>query len=180
MRGWSTWKIARPRWCSYVDKPAGTAQVLVVLPRSQVGGRNQAFKTELGRPSAGHPAHMRVVALADVDGYAFWPAKGYVKDALRPLATDGAVVLCDWRGAVRKSYGLKAGQSAVFVLSPSGELVTLSRGKLTPTSKPCCAASASSTARAGDAVRPCCPPHSRKSARSFRFWQPAVCPPLRR
>ena len=118
---------------SYVDKPAGTAQVLVVLHQDRKSAdENQAFKTELGRLSAGHPAHMRVVALADVDGYAFWPAKGYVKDALRPLATDGAVVLCDWRGAVRKSYGLKAGQSAVFVLSPSGELVTLSRGKLTP------------------------------------------------
>ena len=118
---------------SYVDKPAGAAQVLVVLHQDRKSAdENQAFKTELGRLSAGHPAHMRVVALADVDGYAFWPAKGYVKDALRPLATDGAVVLCDWRGAVRKSYGLKAGQSAVFVLSSSGELVTLSRGKLTP------------------------------------------------
>lgn len=114
---------------SYYDQAA--APVLVVLHQDRKSAEeNAAFKTEVGRLSGQHAAHLRVVALADVAGYGFWPAKGYVKDALRPLRQDGAVVLCDWQGAVRKQYGLRAGQSAVFVLSSSGELVALSRGKL--------------------------------------------------
>ena len=116
---------------------------------------------------------MRVVALADVDGYAFWPAKGYVKDALRPLATDGAVVLCDWRGAVRKSYGLKAGQSRESSVADRGEACgatpgeQLLRGCIRELYRP--------TAT----LRPCCSPHSGMSVWSFRFWQfqlsPAAC-----
>lgn len=115
----------------YVERSAAEAKVIVVLHQDRKSAdENAAFKAELGRLSGQHRAQLRVVALADVDGYAFWPAKGYVKDALRPLSADGAVVLCDWHGVVRKAYGLRPGQSAVFVLSAAGELAILSRGKL--------------------------------------------------
>lgn len=115
----------------YFDRASGAGKVIVVLHQDRKSAdENAEFKTELGALAARHLQHLKVVALADVDGYDFWPAKGYVKEALRPLAADGAAVLCDWHGVVRKAYGLRAGQSAVFVLSSSGELALLSRGRL--------------------------------------------------
>lgn len=115
----------------YLDRSGADAPVVVVLHHDRKSAeQNAQFKAELGRLSAQRLPQLRVVALADVDGYNFWPAKGFVKAALRPLQGQGATVLVDWKGDVRKQYGLKSGQSAVFVLAPSGELQTLVRGTL--------------------------------------------------
>lgn len=99
---------------------------LVVLHQDRKSSdQNQEFKDQLGKlaESPAGRAKMRLVALADAGGYDFWPARGYVKDALRPLRDAGfALVLADWQGAVRKKYGIPAGQSALFVVTAGGEL----------------------------------------------------------
>jgi predicted RNA-binding protein with PUA-like domain/predicted transcriptional regulator len=115
----------------YFDPVDREPKVVVVLHQDRKSAEENAqFKAELARLSEKNVQKLRVVALADVDGYNFWPAKGFVKDALRPLTSQGATVLVDWRGSVRKGYGLRSGQSAVFVLGPGGELQALARGKL--------------------------------------------------
>lgn len=112
---------------------AGGGRVVVLLHQDRHSSdQNASFKEALGLLAGRYPDRLQVVALADVGGYDFWPAKGYVKDALRPLSTEGGVtVLCDWKGAVRKAYGLTPKQSAVFVLL-GGELRHLTRGALSP------------------------------------------------
>jgi predicted transcriptional regulator len=109
----------------------GTGRVVVLLHQDRHSAeQNAAFKEALGRLASRYADRLQLVALADVGGYDFWPAKGYVKDALRPLSAEGGVtVLCDWKGAVRKAYGLSPKQSAVFVIA-RGELRHLSRGTL--------------------------------------------------
>ena len=115
----------------YYDTSSSASPVVVVLHQDRKSAKENAdFKAELGRLSKHNLSQLRVIALADVDGYDFWPAKGFVKNALRPLRNQGATVLVDWRGSVRKHYGLSTGQSAVFVVGPSGELHALARGKL--------------------------------------------------
>lgn len=111
----------------------GTPRVVVLLHQDRHSAdQNTALKEALGQLVGRYADRLQVVALADVGGYDFWPAKGYVKDALRPLSAEGGVtVLCDWKGAVRKAYGLAAKQSAVFVIA-GGELRHLSRGVLSP------------------------------------------------
>lgn len=111
--------------------------LLVVLHQDRKSSdQNQEFKDQLGKlaESPAGRARMRLVALADAGGYDFWPARGYVKDALRPLRDAGwALVLADWQGAVRKKYAIPAGQSAVFVVttgSGSSELRAFRRGVL--------------------------------------------------
>jgi hypothetical protein len=109
-------------------------KVLVVLHQDRKSGeQNQDFKDQLGKLTTlpGGRERLHIVALADVGGYDFWPAKGYVKEALRPVqAAGGALVLCDWKGAVRKHYAIRPGQSAVFVVDGAGELRTFRQGLL--------------------------------------------------
>jgi hypothetical protein len=109
-----------------------SGRVVVLLHQDRHSSeQNAAFKDALGRLAARYAERLQLVALADVGGYDFWPAKGYVKDALRPLATAGSVtVLCDWKSSVRKAYALPAKQSAIFVILDD-DLLHLSRGTLT-------------------------------------------------
>ena len=111
----------------------GATRVVVLLHQDRHSAdQNPALKEALGQLAGRYADRLQVVALADVGGYDFWPAKGYVKDALRPLSAEGGLtVLCDWKGAVRKAYNLPARQSAVFVLA-GDELRHLTRGVLSP------------------------------------------------
>lgn len=107
-------------------------KVVVVLHQDRHSSeQNPQFKEKLSGLVARFPKELQVVALADVGGYDFWPAKGYVKDALKPLDSGGgAIVACDWKGSVRKAYRLKQKQSVVFVLGKSLELLRMTQGQL--------------------------------------------------
>ncbi|MBP6743175.1 MAG: hypothetical protein KA244_10010 [Deltaproteobacteria bacterium] len=121
------------------DKPmtlralAVSGKVVVVLHQDRHSSeQNTAFKDRLGELRKRYADKLTVVALAEVGGYDFWPAKRYVKDALQPLrSVGGALVLCDWKGAIRKQYRIAKKQSAVFVLGSGGELRSLRQGTLT-------------------------------------------------
>ena len=118
------------------DKPVSlrelSGKVVVVVHQDRHSSeQNPALKEKLSALLLRYPADLRIVALADVGGYDFWPAKGYVKDALKSLVSaGGALVACDWKGAVRKAYQLKQKHSTVFVLSKGLGLVSLTRGQL--------------------------------------------------
>lgn len=122
---------AQPLRGYYDKQPRGPVLVVLYQDRKSAD-ENPTLKVDLGQLADAHPGAMHIVALADVGGYDFWPAKGYVKDALRPLQAEGAKVLCDWQGTIRKRFGLRPGQSTVFVLSPTGTLATVARGQLRP------------------------------------------------
>ena len=118
------------------DKPVSlrglTGKVVVVVHQDRHSSeQNLALNDKLSTLSARFPTELKIVALADVGGYDFWPAKGYVKDALKSLDSGGgALVLCDWKGAVRKAYQLRPKHSVVFVLSKGLELVSMTKGQL--------------------------------------------------
>ena len=118
------------------DKPVALrsllGKVVVVVHQDRHSSeQNPQLKEKLSGLVARHPKELQVVALADVGGYDFWPAKGYVRDALKSLDSGGgAIVACDWKGAVRKAYRLKTKQSVVFVLGKSLELVRMTHGQL--------------------------------------------------
>ncbi len=118
------------------DKPvalrSSLGKVVVVVHQDRHSSeQNPQLKDKLSALVARFPKELQVVALADVGGYDFWPAKGYVKDALRSLDSGGgAIVACDWKGTVRKAYRLKTKQSVVFVLGKSLELLRMTHGQL--------------------------------------------------
>lgn len=119
-----------------MDKPLSlrglTGKVIVVVHQDRHSSeQNPALKEKLSALLTRFPGELKIVALADVGGYDFWPAKGYVRDALKSLDSGGgALVACDWKGAVRKAYQLKQKQSVVFVLSKGLELVSMTKGQL--------------------------------------------------
>lgn len=118
------------------DKPVSLrgmrGKVVIVLHQDRHSSdQNQGFKDQLGQLVLRFPGKLQLIALAEVGGYNFWPARRYVKDALRPLrALGGALVACDWKGAVQRSYRLPARQSAVFVVGKDGSLQALRVGVL--------------------------------------------------
>lgn len=120
------------------DKPvslrAMRGKIVVVLHQDRHSSeQNQGFKDRLGQLVLRYPSRLQLIALAEAGGYNFWPARRYVKDALRPLrALGGALVACDWKGAVQRSYHIPARQSAVFVVGQEGALQALRVGTLEP------------------------------------------------
>jgi hypothetical protein len=118
------------------DKPVSLramhGRVVIVLHQDRYSSeQNQGFKDRLGELVLRHPQQLQLVALAEAGGYNFWPARRYVKDALRPLRElGGALVACDWKGAVQKNYRIPARQSAVFVVGKDGTLQALKKGVL--------------------------------------------------
>ena len=118
------------------DKPvslrAMQGRVVIVLHQDRYSSeQNQGFKDRLGELVLRHPQKLQLIALAEAGGYNFWPARRYVKDALRPLRElGGALVACDWKGAVQKNYRIPARQSAVFVVGKDGTLQALKKGVL--------------------------------------------------
>lgn len=107
-------------------------KVVVVLHQDRYSSdQNQGFKDRLGELVLRFPGKLQLIALAEAGGYNFWPARGYVKDALKPLrALGGALVACDWKGAVKRSYSIPARQSAVFVVDKDSTLQALRVGVL--------------------------------------------------
>jgi hypothetical protein len=107
-------------------------KVVVLLHEDRdASEQNQDFKTRLGKLSEQHKGHLLVVALADVSVYNFWPARRYVKAALRRLRDEGATVLCDWKGTFRKRFALRSGQSSLFLVYKD-QIELTHRGEMTP------------------------------------------------
>lgn len=105
--------------------------VVVVHEDKEANQQNKPLKDALGKVLAAHRGKLIVVALADVSRYDYWPARGFVLKALRKLPQEeGAVVLADWKGALRQRLGLRRGESSVLVLGRDGGTAMLRRGDL--------------------------------------------------
>ena len=76
-----------------------------------------------------------VVAVADVSAWDFWPAKGFVQDAIREEQRKaGHPIFLDWSGEFGKSFRAKNDASNVVLVGPDGK-VKLSHAGPVPASK---------------------------------------------
>ena len=108
---------------------AGRTVALLHEDRDTKDDENQALKDALGRATERHGDRFRLIAVADVSPYDFWPARRYAKDALRKVAGQGVQLLADWKGVLRKRLGLRGGgQSTLVVMQGDGRVALLSRG----------------------------------------------------
>jgi hypothetical protein len=97
------------------------------------GDQNERLKQRIGELRKKSPSAKRValVAIADVKSWDFWPAKGFVKDALRSAGKKaGIVVWADWSGGGRASLDASSNRSNVVLLDKLGKVVWASSGKL--------------------------------------------------
>ena len=67
-----------------VDRTANKP-ILVVYEDKDSATQNQPLKDELARIARGdrYKEAIALIAVADVEGYAYWPIRGFVKDAIQ-------------------------------------------------------------------------------------------------
>ena len=124
--------VLKDAWDRTLDLSQVGRPLLVVYEDKESSSQNDAFKTELSRLAKG-PRASRIVlaAIADVQGYDYWPARGFVKDAIRSQSkTIGAPIYCDWSGAVRSTLGLRKRSSTVVLYDANGKVTFASEGAM--------------------------------------------------
>ncbi|HQY63347.1 MAG: hypothetical protein IPQ09_02860 [Myxococcales bacterium] len=107
--------------------------VLVVYEDKDSAQQNQAFKDELAKLGKGdrYKQSVTLVAIADLQGYDYWPVRGFVKDAIQSESNKfGTPIYCDWSGAARNSLRLKKGVSSVLLYDREGKLVFSHEGPM--------------------------------------------------
>ena len=105
--------------------------ILIVYEDKDSAPQNKALKEELSQATKGdgYRSALVVAAIADVSAYDYWPAKGFVKDAIREESRkQGTTVYCDWSGAFRATYRLKSKTSNVVLIGRDGHVLFASQG----------------------------------------------------
>jgi predicted transcriptional regulator len=109
---------------------------ILVIYEDQDGGKdNVAVKEMLGRINASpeNRAHCESIAVADVEKWNWWPAKKYALDDIRKAEkAKSTVVWLDWKGSVRKAWGLARGKNNLVLIAPDGKILWSSSGTLQP------------------------------------------------
>jgi hypothetical protein len=94
---------------------------------------NAAFKAELARLARGdrYRDAVALVPVADLQGYDFWPARGFVRDAIRSESKKaGTTIYCDWDGAFQRAVGFRRGTSSVVLIGRDGRVRFSAEGQL--------------------------------------------------
>ena len=105
--------------------------ILIVYEDRDSAKQNEALKRELGELARGdrYRARIALAAVADVSAWDFWPAKGFVRDAIRDESRkQGTTIYCDWTGAFRAAYELRRGVSSVVLIGKDGRVVFAAEG----------------------------------------------------
>lgn len=108
---------------------------LLVYEDQAATKQNVALKSELSRLAAGdkYRTAIALVAVADVEGYDYWPARGFVKGAIRKESKKlGNTIYVDWNGGVRKAAGFKKGMSTILLMGRDGKILFSHEGTMTP------------------------------------------------
>ncbi len=106
---------------------------LVVYESEAAAPQNAALKAELSKLAAGeaYRGTVALVPVADVEGYDFWPARGFVKDAIRAESKKlSTTIYVDWNGAFRRSAGLRKDTSTVILIGKDANVRFAHEGPL--------------------------------------------------
>lgn len=95
--------------------------------------QNKALKDALKAQAKGkkRKANVDVYAVADVSAWDFWPAKGFVKDAIEEQEKKaGHPIYCDWSGDFGKALGVVDGKSNVILVGVDRKVKLAKAGAL--------------------------------------------------
>lgn len=87
---------------------------------------NVALKDDLARLARGdrYKNAVALVPVADVERFDFWPARGFVKDAIRGESKKiGATIYCDWDGSFRRATQIAKNTSSVILFGRDGRVL---------------------------------------------------------
>jgi hypothetical protein len=113
--------------------------VLIFYENKQSSKQNIPLKRELSKLVNADPFVKKVISLvpvASAEGYDFWPARGFVIDAIRKEQVKvGAPIYCDWTGYVGKALSIDARASNVVYLNREGRVVFVRQGPMGPSER---------------------------------------------
>lgn len=107
--------------------------ILIVYEDRDSAKQNQSLKDDLSKLATGdkYKQQIALAAIADVSSYDWWPAKGFVKDAIREESKkQKTTIYCDWDGGFRKAYGIKRGVSNVILVGRDGKVLFAAEGAI--------------------------------------------------
>lgn len=107
--------------------------VLIVYEDRDSAAQNEKLKKDLSTLAKGdkYKAKVALAAVADVSSYDFWPAKGFVKDAIREESKkQGTTIYCDWNASFRKAFKLTKGKSSIVLVGKDGKVLFAGEGSL--------------------------------------------------
>jgi hypothetical protein len=116
----------------------GSRPLLVLYEDKDSAGENQTFKDELSKVAKGDAYKDKAVllAFADLTGWNYWPARGYVRDAIKVESRKANTpIFCDWDGSVQRNFGIKRGTSNVFLYSRDGTVIFSYEGPMPEASR---------------------------------------------
>lgn len=107
--------------------------ILIVYEDKESAKQNQDLKADLAKLAKGdrYKASVALAAVADVSAYDFWPARGFVKDAIREESRkQGTTIYCDWSGSFRSAYSMRRGVSSVILVGKDGRVLFAADGAI--------------------------------------------------
>lgn len=107
--------------------------LLVVYEDKDSARMNQALKDDLAKLARGdrYKTSVALVAVADVQGYDYWPVRGFVKSAIRDEGKKiGIPIYCDWHGKFRRALDIPRGTSTVILAGRDGRVLFARSGAL--------------------------------------------------
>jgi len=108
--------------------------ILVLYEDKDSATMNAPLKADLARLAKGdrYKNAVALVPVADVQGFDFWPIRGFVKDSIRSESKKvGATIYCDWDGAFQRAAKLKRGTSSVVLIGRNARVLFAVEGALT-------------------------------------------------
>ena len=107
--------------------------ILVIYEDKESAKTNDALKADLSRLTKGdrYRNAIALVPVADVQSFDFWPARGFVKDAIRSESKKvGTTIYLDWDGTFQRAAGFKRGTSSVMLVGRDARVLFSSEGAL--------------------------------------------------
>ncbi len=110
-------------------------QALLVIYEDQDGGKqNKPIKEILGKLNSDpkNRAKVDVVAVADLEKWSWWPARKYALADVQKAATEKkTTIYLDWKGELRRTWGLSKGKSNLVLVGTDGIVRFASEGPIT-------------------------------------------------
>jgi hypothetical protein len=112
--------------------------ILVLYEDKDSAKMNEPLKADLSRLAKGdrYRDAIALVPVADVQSFDFWPARGFVKSAIRSESQKvGATIYLDWNGDFQRAAGFQRGTSSVLLIGRDARVLFSSQGALDATQR---------------------------------------------
>jgi predicted transcriptional regulator len=98
---------------------------VIFYENKDVTTQNRALKAALQnqKKKEGYGEDVQVIAVADVSAWNFWPAKGFVQDAIRKEEKKaGHPIYLDWTGTFGEAFKMNRNASNVVLVGPDSKV----------------------------------------------------------